>query len=219
MLLNSCYKPVYTEYFQEENYTKFTTHEILIEIPSDRILKIFASRRCPGRTICEAEEIKLRLSLNTKFSFLEGKDFSILSNDEAIDLNQRRYFFDYNSGATYSDGTSGFAIEQWVVWVDSKNFKKIIQNKDNKLKIGDYTFTLPSLELEKWKILISKPLLLETPSKLCSASYIRSPSLSLIAERVDLFLVSKVKISNNLSKKVKVNLVNLNCVSESSLIT
>ena len=162
LLLNSCYKPVYTEYFQEENYTEFTTHEILIEIPSDRILKIFASRRCPGRTICEAEEIKLRLSLNTKFSFLEGKDFSILSNDEEIDLNQRRYFFDYNSGATYSDGTSGFAIEQWVVWVDSKNFKKIIQNKDNKLKIGDYTFALPSLELKKWKILISKPLLLET---------------------------------------------------------
>ena len=48
------------------------------------------------------------------------------------------------------------------MWVDSKNFKKIIQNKDNKLKIGDYTFALPSLELKKWKILISKPLLLET---------------------------------------------------------
>ena len=106
-ILSSCYKPVYTEYFDEENYTEFTTHEILFEIPSERILKVFASRRCPGKTICEVTDIKILITLETKFSFLEGKDFYILTDNEKIDLNHRRYTFNYDAASKYIDGTSG----------------------------------------------------------------------------------------------------------------
>ena len=178
LALNSCYKPVYTEYFQEENYTEFTTHEILIEIPSYRILKVYASRICPGRTVCEAKEIKLRIKLNTKFSFLQGKNFSIISDEKEINLNQRRYFFSYDPLSTYSDGTTGYAIEEWIVWINSNRFKTIINSNVNFLHIGDYRFEIPAIELEKWKILVTKPLLLETmeeEDKRAYGKYIEAP--------------------------------------------
>ena len=70
LLLNSCYKPVYTEYFQEENYTEFTTHEILIEIPSDRMLKSF-----PSRNVLEEQSVKLKKS---------SLDYHLIQNSHSL---------------------------------------------------------------------------------------------------------------------------------------
>ncbi len=160
-LLSSCYKPVYTEYFSHENYTEFTTHEILIEIPADRKIRVFASRRCPGKTICDATDVKILLTLETKFTFLEGKDFLVFLQNEKIDLNHRRYDFSYDPTSKYSDGTSGVALEKWVVWVKIEEFEKITNSDEVSLFIGEYNFPIPTEELEKWKVLITKNLLLE----------------------------------------------------------
>ena len=48
---------IYTEYFDEENYTEFTTHEILLK-SIERILKVFASRRCPERQYVKSQILK-----------------------------------------------------------------------------------------------------------------------------------------------------------------
>ena len=154
-ILSSCYKPVYTEYFDEENYTEFTTHEILLEIPSERILKVFASRRCPGKTICEVTDIKILITLETKFSFLEGKDFYILMDNEKVDLNHRRYTFNYDAASKYIDGTTGFAREKWVVWLKANDFEKIISSDEIILLVGDYKLNIESTQVNqlylKWK--------------------------------------------------------------------
>jgi len=162
LVLSSCYKPVYTEYFQEENYTEFTTHEIFVETPGDRKLQVVASRKCPGKTICEAKEIKLTLRIETKFSFLEGKDFSIITDGESVNLNRRRYHFSYDAISRYHDGTTGFAVERWVVWIELGEFNKISNGQLTLMKIGEYSFEIPQEELERWKILNDKPLLLQT---------------------------------------------------------
>jgi len=161
-LLSSCYKPVYTEYFDDENYTEFKTHEILIEIPAERILKLFASRRCPGKTLCGVTDVKILLTLETKYSFLEGKDFWISTQNGKVDLNHRRYDFKYDPTLDYMDGTSGVAIEKWVVWVKKEQFEKIAKSDEVSLFIGEYNFPLSTDDLEKWKTLITKNLLLET---------------------------------------------------------
>ena len=161
-ILSSCYKPVYTEYFDEENYTEFTTHEILLEIPSERILKVFASRRCPGKTICEVTDIKILITLETKFSFLEGKDFYILTDNEKIDVNHRRYTFSYDAASKYIDGTTGFAREKWVVWLKANDFEKLISSEEVILLIGDYKLNIETSDMEKWETLIKKDLLVET---------------------------------------------------------
>ena len=162
LFLSACHKPVYTEYFEQENYTEFTTHEILLEAPGDRKLKVVASRRCPGKSICEAKEIKLTLRIETKFSFLEGKDFSIITDGESVDLNRRRYHFGYDAISLYHDGTTGFAVERWVVWIEVQAFSKIANGLNTSMLIGEYSFQVPSSETEKWRILITKPQLLET---------------------------------------------------------
>ena len=177
-LLSSCYKPVYTEYFDEENYTEFTTHEILLEIPSERILKVFASRRCPGKTICEVTDIKILVTLETKFSFLEGKDFYILTDNEKIDLNQRRYTFSYDGTSTYIDGTTGFAREKWVVWMKANDFEKIIRSDEIILLVGEYKLNIESSDMENWETLINKELLVETmeeEQKRTYSKYVEAP--------------------------------------------
>ena len=161
-LLSSCYKPVYTEYFDDENYTEFKTHEILIGIPGDRLLKIFASRRCPGKTICHVTDVKIMLTLETKFSFLEGKNFYISTSNENIDLNHRRYNFDYDPISKYKDGTSGVVKEKWIVWIKKDEFEKITKNENVSFLIGEYNFPVPKQGLDKWEILVTKNLLLDT---------------------------------------------------------
>ena len=82
LFLSACHKPVYTEYYEKGNYSEFTTHPFLMEVPGYRILSVTASRRCPGKTICNPKEIKLTLRLETKFAYLQGKDFGILADGE-----------------------------------------------------------------------------------------------------------------------------------------
>ena len=171
VIITGCYKPVYTEYFEKKNYTEFTTHPLLIEAPGDRKLELIASRRCPGKTLCQPKEIKLTLKIESKFAFLEGKNFLIETEGEKIDLNQRRYHFTYNAASKYRDGTTGFSIERWVVWLDTKEFRKVAHGSRTFFLIGEYSLEARNKELIKWRFLINHSLLLETMEEEDKRSY------------------------------------------------
>ena len=171
LFLSACHKPVYTEYYEKENYSEFTTHPFLMEVPGYRILSVTASRRCPGKTICNPKEIKLTLRLETKFAYLQGKDFGILADGEKIDLNRRRYHFAYDIESKYKDGTTGFAIERWVVWIKVEEFNKVANGKKIQMLIGEEPLEVPSTIMETWRILVQKPLLLKTMDEEDQRSY------------------------------------------------
>ena len=123
LLLNACTKPVYTEYFEDENYTMFTTHKIEVTNPeTGHDLVMVASRRCPGQTLCTADEIKFELKHQEKFAFLKGRDFTIDADGENINLNRREYDFSYDTKITAKDGTKGVALERWLLWLSIDDF-------------------------------------------------------------------------------------------------
>ena len=122
LLVSSCSKPVYTVYFDDENHTVFTTKEIKLTTKDNRDLILEVSKICPGRTMCPVSELKLIITLETRFVFLKGKDFFIKTSDKRIDLNHRDYRFAYDITKKAKDGTTGVAIETWTVWIKSENF-------------------------------------------------------------------------------------------------
>ena len=125
VLLSACSKPVYTVYYEDKNHTIFTTHKLKITTPNYHDLFLEASKICPGRTLCVAEEIKLELKQQSRFVFLEAKDFSMEADKQIIDLNHRDYRFEYDSTITAKDGTTGVALERWLVWVSNSDFHQI----------------------------------------------------------------------------------------------
>ena len=162
LLISSCQKAVYTEYFEKENFSLFTTHPLVLGIPNDRFIEVTASRRCPGKNLCEAKEIKLILRLETKFSFLEGKDFRISVDRKILDLNRRRYTFNYDSLSIYKDGTTGFALERFVLWLKANEFSEIIKGQEISFIIGKYDLPIKKEDTEKWRILTDNNKLLLT---------------------------------------------------------
>ena len=75
LFLYSCSKPVYTVFYKDSNQTIFTTKEIKISTTDNRELNLVVSKNCPGRTMCAVNELKLIITLETQFSFLEAKDY------------------------------------------------------------------------------------------------------------------------------------------------
>ena len=96
LLVVSCSKPVYTVYYDDENHTVFTTKEIKLITKDNRELILEVSKICPGRTMCPVSELKLIITLETRFVFLKGKDFFIKTSEKRIDLNHRDYRFAYD---------------------------------------------------------------------------------------------------------------------------
>ena len=161
--LSSCsVKPVYTVFFEEGNYTEFTTHSFFLDAPGNRKLNFVASRRCPGKTLCVTKEIKLTVRQQSKFAFLKGKDFLIKADGRRIDLNRRRYHFNYDIKAKAEDGTTGVSIERWVVWVPLEQFSKITNAEETSFMIGEYSFVPAREQLNNWRTLITHEDLLLT---------------------------------------------------------
>ena len=139
LFLYSCSKPVYTVFYKDSNQTIFTTKEIKISTTDNRELNLVVSKNCPGRTMCPVNELKLIITLETQFSFLEAKDFYIKTDTDRFDLNSRDYRFIYDVTKKAPDGTSGVAIETWTVWIKTEDFKKIAQSKIVILEIGEHS--------------------------------------------------------------------------------
>ena len=75
--------------------------------------------------MCPVSELKLIITLETNFVFLRReRDFFInLIMTKKIDLNHRDYTFClFTMAKKQIDGTTGFAIETWTVWI--KVFRK-----------------------------------------------------------------------------------------------
>ena len=163
LFLHSCTKPVYTEYFEDENFTMFTTDKIQVRNPeTGHELVMVASRRCPGQTLCTADEIKFELKHQEKFAFLKGMDFTIDADGEEINLNRRNYSFSYDNTLKAKDGTKGVALERWLLWVNVEDFQKMGSSEKVVLNIGPYQIPMDLDSRQNWKVLIDHPLLIET---------------------------------------------------------
>ena len=171
LLISSCSKPVYTVYFDDENHTVFTTKEIKLTTKDNRDLILEVSKICPGRTMCPVSELKLIITLETRFVFLKGKDFFIKTSDKKIDLNNRAYKFQYDMKKDAKDGTTGVAIETWTVWIKSENFSEIANSPEVNLEIGDYSVPFNSVEREPWRIISDNSLLFKTLDEEQTRSY------------------------------------------------
>ena len=158
----SCTKPVYTVYYEKENYTEFTTHPLEVKSSTGQVLKIETSRRCPAQILCQAIEVKFHLSTQNRFEFLKGKDFLIIADEKTIDLNRRDYKFTFDTSAINKDGITGLALERWLVWIDLKDFKKMGEAKSLVLRLDDYQIPIPSEKRENWKTLIDHIALVQT---------------------------------------------------------
>ena len=163
LFLQACTKPVYTEYFEDENYTMFTTHKIEVSNPeTGHDLVMVASRRCPGQTLCTADEIKFELKHQEKFAFLKGRDFTIDADGENINLNRREYDFSYDTKITAKDGTQGVAVERWLLWLSIDDFQKMGAAKELILNVGPYRIPMDLESRQNWRTLIDHPMLIET---------------------------------------------------------
>ena len=162
LLLIGCTRPVYTEYFAEQNYTEFTTHPVTVKTKTHHELELIASRRCPGRTLCIAEEVKLVVKQQSRFSFLEGKDFGMTTDGQTFDLNRRHYTFDFDAQAVSKQGISGVATERWLVWLPEQDFQAIAQAQETTLLVGPYQVPLSHDQRDSWRILLDHPRLVET---------------------------------------------------------
>ena len=134
----SCTKPVYTIYYEKENYTEFTTHPLEIKAPTGHKLIIETSRRCPGQTLCTSIEIKINISTKNRFEFLKGKDCQFVADEQIIDLNKRDYKFSFDATALNTDGTSGLAEERWLAWIDLEDFVHLAESEKVTLFIENY---------------------------------------------------------------------------------
>ena len=75
---------IYIYILQRDHFSKtriFTTKEIKISTTDNRELNLLVSKICPGRTMCAVNELKLIITLETQFSFLEAKDFYIKTDN------------------------------------------------------------------------------------------------------------------------------------------
>ena len=158
----SCTKPVYTVYYEKENYTEFTTHPLEIKAPTGHKLIIETSRRCPGQTLCTGIEIKINISTKNRFEFLKGKDCQFVADEHIIDLNKRDYKFSFDATAVNTDGTSGTAEERWLAWIDLEDFVHLAESEKVTLFIENYQIQIPKEKRENWKILIDHEALVAT---------------------------------------------------------
>ena len=182
LFLYSCSKPVYTVFYKDSNQTIFTTKEIKISTTDNRDMNLVVSKNCPGRTMCAVNELKLIITLETQFSFLEAKDFYIKTDADKFDLNSRDYRFIYDVTKKAPDGTSGVAIETWTVWIKTEDFKKIAQSKIVILEIGEYSIPFEYDNREPWRVVVDNQLVYETLSdeqKRAYVKYAKSPSSEL----------------------------------------
>ncbi|MEE2716085.1 MAG: hypothetical protein VX610_01540 [SAR324 cluster bacterium] len=163
LLLVGCTKPVYTEFFAEQNHTMFTTHPVKVTTETHHELEMVASRQCPGRTLCASEEIKFELTQQqSRFAFLKGKDYRIKADSTVIDLNHRDYQFTYDQDAKAEDGLTGLAKERWLVWLSEDDFVAIAQAQETNLLVGPYRVSLAYDLRDPWRILMDHPRLIET---------------------------------------------------------
>lgn len=162
LLLVGCTKPVYTVYFAEQNHTMFTTHPVKVTTETHHELEMVASRKCPGRTLCASEEIKFELKQQSRFSFLEGKDYRIKADEQTIDLNHRDYTFNYDTSAPAGGGLKGLAKERWLVWLSGEDFVTIAEAQETVLLVGPYQVPLAYDKRDPWRILMDHPRLIET---------------------------------------------------------
>ena len=171
LLLSACTKPVYTVYYEDENYTKFTTHALKITTPSDHELVLVASRRCEGMTLCTADEIKLAISHEDRFAFLKGQDFSMTADGKEIDLNRRDYSFYYDMAKKAKDSTTGVAQERWLVFIPISDFDALANSKRILMQIGPEQMEIPFDQRNNWRIMIDHKLLIGTMDEEQQRSY------------------------------------------------
>ena len=78
-------KPVETVFYEEEDVTRFTTQPLKTSMIGSKEIELVASKECPGKVICNENEIKLEAITHTdRFSFLKGKDLVIETELEVI---------------------------------------------------------------------------------------------------------------------------------------
>ena len=162
LVIQGCTRPVHTVYYESANYTEFTTRPLSLTTVTQHELVLVASRRCPGKTLCPADEVKLEVKQQGRFAFLEGKDFVIEVDNQRLDLNHRAYDFSFDGEAISKSGISGVATERWVVWIPEQDFHQVAHADRAHLVVGEFELKISSKQRGPWKILLDHPALLGT---------------------------------------------------------
>ena len=173
LLIISCAKPVYTTYYEKENFTKFRTHPVIFKI-RDHDFSMVASTRCDGLNFCSYDDIQLKLTHEDRFAFLKGKDFFIETDNKTIDLNHRDYKFSYESRKVAKDGTTGVATETWLIYLNVEDFESIALAKNCIFKIGDDQKIIEYSLRENLRILIDNKKILTFMDKEQKRTYGKS---------------------------------------------
>ncbi|MBT7972687.1 MAG: hypothetical protein HN687_00865 [Candidatus Marinimicrobia bacterium] len=153
-------KPVETVYYEQEDMTRFTTKPLKASIRSKEI-EMVASKECPGKVICENQEIKLKVIHSDRFSLLKGKDLVLETEKGKLNLNERNYSNTYTLDTISKDGTTGVFNEQFLIWISESDFRLAAKAKTATLLVGDYSFKLLSEDRIPWQIMLDRESLLE----------------------------------------------------------
>ncbi len=157
-------KPVETIYYKEKDVTRFIT-QLFKTGKRGKEIKLVATKECSGKVICTDQDIKLAITHADRFSFLNGKDLNLETDQGKIDLNERDYSTTFNNREKGKDGTSGVLTEQFLIWVSESDFQKAAHAEKATMKVGDYSFELTSEDRIPWQILLDRGRLLEIMNK------------------------------------------------------
>ena len=161
LALGACaVKPVETVYHKQEDVTRFTTQSLKAE-KKNKEIKLVAMKECKGKVICSNEEIKLTITYADRFSFFNGKDLELQTEQGKINLNERDYSNSYSVSTKAKDGTSGVLTEQFLIWVTESDFHKAAHAQNSTLFVGDYSFELSSEGRIPWQNLLDRERILE----------------------------------------------------------
>ena len=160
-LLGACSKSVKTDYYEEKDITRFTTKPFKTVYRS-REIELEAVKECPGKVICNEEEIKLKIRHEDRFTYLKGKNLIIEIDSGDINLNERDYSNSYEMNKISRDGTSGVMKEQFLIWVSESDFRNLAYTQTAIMKIGDDSYELPIEEgRDFWQIMLDRERLIE----------------------------------------------------------
>ena len=160
-LLGACSKSVKTDYYEEKDVTRFTTKPFKTVYRS-REIELEAVKECPGKVICNEQEIKLKIRHEDRFTYLKGKNLIIEIDSGDINLNERDYSNSYEMNKISRDGTSGVMKEQFLIWVSESDFRNLAYTQTAIMKIGDDSYELPIEEgRDFWQIMLDRERLIE----------------------------------------------------------
>ena len=177
-------KQVETVYYEQEDVTRFTTKPFITG-KGGKEIELVAVKECSGKVICADQDIKLTVKHVDRFSFLEGKDLVLETEQGRINLNERDYSTSYSLQKA-KGGTSGFLSEQFLIWVTEADFRKAAHAENVRLNVGDYSFKLSAEGRVPWQILLDADKILTIMDKEKQREYGQYPHANKDNKKLDL---------------------------------